>query len=73
LRCFGLFYGAELGGLLVLLPLDGGCASGDVGSVGVGGFDYHWELGVVDPTLRPIYSWLDGGKPGVSQYHALGA
>ena len=61
-----LFYRAESGGSSALLPLNDGCTFGDLCPLGVGGFDYYWELGVVDPTLHPVYPWLNGGEPGIS-------
>jgi hypothetical protein len=34
----------------------------------IGCLEYYQELGVVDPSSFPVYAWLYGCKPRVSQY-----
>src|SRR5258707_15305464 len=53
--------------ILLFLSRDVPLARYEDGSFCVIGSKYYWELRVVDPSSFPIYFWLRGSKPWVSE------
>src|SRR5712692_2453630 len=53
--------------ILFLLPRDIPLSGYKDGSFCIVSSEYYWELGVVDPSAFPVYFWLRGGKPWISE------
>src|SRR5713226_9078162 len=53
--------------ILLLLSRDVPLSGYEVGPFRVVGPKYYWELCVVDPSTFPVYFWLRGGKPWISE------